>query len=917
MFRRIKNVISCILVLAVLISVMPISVVRAERQIKVVINGKEVSFNEFTGYPFINRDQRTLVPLRVTLEAFGAVVGWENSSNMAYAKKDGITVYIPAGTDYIIVDGKIIKNDTHTELVGDRTYCPIRKVLEALGGKVSWDEASGTVIAKKSIEMSLKERNINSMLSSTASNASIWQWYAETERYPYHIYLDNYYTVKGGIELLKGAESYFRVNIAPSLIGLGDIVYNDDILKGQSKERSKEILLSLIKKHGEGWWDNSLRESTKEYGDLLASYLEDAIKEAPRKYDYEYEKLNQETQRINKLIEMQKGKGAIKTFVDSKYIDDLAADKAKLTEKLQANMKAIYSDKIVKTARVAGIGLNIVSFVDASAEEYQELYSTLNASADFIELMQCLEDNCKTYEVREAAKEIKEKYRSLVEKESNMLLSSIGTGSISALEGIAKTAYFPVAIVAFLQNSATNIGGKIDAFEKLRLTDAISMTLDDKLREDILAYTDRNGSREQKEKSIESIYKNSNYVFALREQGTTRLYEYLMTLYADKKSEKDNLDTVMSNLSNIYNLLNEDLKPKINFSDMVDDKKIPHKKGVLKYDSGAKKYEGELIYDVYKNEDVPDGEGRQYRDDQSNSLRYEGSFKKGSKEGKGIIYTAIGKKIDYEGVFKKGGIYVQQIESGNYELKYGGRTVYTGEWKDGQFNGKGTYYWLNGDVYSGEWIAGVYGGYGEYSFNDGRKYTGQLKDGKYNGHGTYTWQDGLVYTGEWVNDVQNGQGTLEFSDGKKYIGEFKNGKSNGAGELTYKDGNKYVGQFKDDYMKGQGTHYWTNGNTYKGEFENGKYNGQGVFTWADGSKYVGEFKEGKENGKGIYYWADGSKYVGEFKNDMKDGKGIYYWADGTKYDGEWKNDKMNGYGIMYLNDGTILKGTFKDGVLVN
>ena len=45
---------------------------------KVYIDEKEVMFNESSGYPFIDNG-RTLVPLRATMEAFGAEVEWEKT----------------------------------------------------------------------------------------------------------------------------------------------------------------------------------------------------------------------------------------------------------------------------------------------------------------------------------------------------------------------------------------------------------------------------------------------------------------------------------------------------------------------------------------------------------------------------------------------------------------------------------------------------------------------------------------------------------------------------------------------------------------------------------------------------------------------------------------------------------------------
>jgi hypothetical protein len=59
---------------------------------------------------------------------------------------------------------------------------------------------------------------------------------------------------------------------------------------------------------------------------------------------------------------------------------------------------------------------------------------------------------------------------------------------------------------------------------------------------------------------------------------------------------------------------------------------------------------------------------------------------------------------------------------------------------------------------------------------DRTKYIGQFKDGKFDGLGTYTYSDGTKYIGEFKNDLPNGQGTYIYSDGTKYTGRLKDGK---------------------------------------------------------------------------------------------------------------------------------------------
>ena len=113
--------------------------------IAVVIDNVGVSFNDSTGYPFISKEGRTMVPLRATMEAYGATVRWDEDTKTAIVTKGVTTVTCKIGEAAIYRNGTKIKNDAAATVSGGRTYLPIRAVLEALDAKVSWD---GNVIVQ-------------------------------------------------------------------------------------------------------------------------------------------------------------------------------------------------------------------------------------------------------------------------------------------------------------------------------------------------------------------------------------------------------------------------------------------------------------------------------------------------------------------------------------------------------------------------------------------------------------------------------------------------------------------------------------------------------------------------------------------------------------------------------------------------
>ena len=78
-----------------------------------------------------------------------------------------------------------------------------------------------------------------------------------------------------------------------------------------------------------------------------------------------------------------------------------------------------------------------------------------------------------------------------------------------------------------------------------------------------------------------------------------------------------------------------------------------------------------------------------------------------------------------------------------------GEGVYTGQVKNGYFNGKGTWQSEMGVVYSGDFKKGMYDGQGTMTFTNGATYAGGFKDGYMHGHGIMTFPDGHTHEGEW------------------------------------------------------------------------------------------------------------------------------------------------------------------------
>lgn len=119
----------------------------AEQQVYIIVNGESVAFTQESGFPYVDENARTMVPLRITMEAAGCAVGYDSTNQVAIVISDHDRVEIPIGTDYIYNNNEMLQNDTFAVVNQGRTYLPIRIVLESMGYTVAWDKQTKTVNA--------------------------------------------------------------------------------------------------------------------------------------------------------------------------------------------------------------------------------------------------------------------------------------------------------------------------------------------------------------------------------------------------------------------------------------------------------------------------------------------------------------------------------------------------------------------------------------------------------------------------------------------------------------------------------------------------------------------------------------------------------------------------------------------------
>ncbi len=140
-----KRIISiCLVVIMMLSMSAQISVMAASQEIKVTVDGKNVSFPDVK--PQIIQG-RTLVPLRSVFETLGGNVEWNQSNKTATITVRANSLDIKIGSDVLVLNNKKLaqKLDVPAQLLNSRTMIPLRYAAEALGFNVQWDNNSRTV----------------------------------------------------------------------------------------------------------------------------------------------------------------------------------------------------------------------------------------------------------------------------------------------------------------------------------------------------------------------------------------------------------------------------------------------------------------------------------------------------------------------------------------------------------------------------------------------------------------------------------------------------------------------------------------------------------------------------------------------------------------------------------------------------
>lgn len=109
----------------------------ADAPIQVIYNGDRISFGAYGQDPTIINN-RTMVPLRSIFESMGATVDWNDATRTVTAVRGKTTISITVGSNTVYVNGRAVSVDSPATIRNNRTLVPVRVIAESFGADVGW-----------------------------------------------------------------------------------------------------------------------------------------------------------------------------------------------------------------------------------------------------------------------------------------------------------------------------------------------------------------------------------------------------------------------------------------------------------------------------------------------------------------------------------------------------------------------------------------------------------------------------------------------------------------------------------------------------------------------------------------------------------------------------------------------------------
>lgn len=115
------------------------------------VNGENKNIDDSGTSPVI-LNNRTFVPVRAIIEAMGGKVDWNEETNTIILKMNNDEIKLVINSSIACFNGEEKQMETSPVIINGRTMLPIRFVAESFGFNVNWIDTNSTIIINKYME---------------------------------------------------------------------------------------------------------------------------------------------------------------------------------------------------------------------------------------------------------------------------------------------------------------------------------------------------------------------------------------------------------------------------------------------------------------------------------------------------------------------------------------------------------------------------------------------------------------------------------------------------------------------------------------------------------------------------------------------------------------------------------------------
>jgi hypothetical protein len=144
--RKTVGVVTTAAILCGSITALNVVQASANEYVSVELNGTELDFNDAKPQIYNNR---TYVPVRQVAENFGFDIDWDAENKTFTFTRDDVEIKHELGTNLLYVNGEAKSFDTPSINRDNRTLMPVRMLAEAVGADVEWDSDERKVIVNE------------------------------------------------------------------------------------------------------------------------------------------------------------------------------------------------------------------------------------------------------------------------------------------------------------------------------------------------------------------------------------------------------------------------------------------------------------------------------------------------------------------------------------------------------------------------------------------------------------------------------------------------------------------------------------------------------------------------------------------------------------------------------------------------